>query len=230
MKSRRSHAAVVAWLRHFWPVALAIPVREQWRILAGATLGILLTAVIGQWLAPAGAAWLIAPVGASAVLVFGVPSSPLAQPWSVVGGNTVSALVGTACALLVPDTNLAAALAVALSIGAMMCARCRHPPGGAVALIAVLAPHPAWSFAAFPVLFNSVALVLVGVAFNSLTGRTYPHAHALEPTPLVPPQSSRLTRADLDAALKDYNQVLDVAPEDLVELLEHAQTVAYRRT
>lgn len=35
-------------------------------------------------------------MGASAVLVFGVPGSPMAQPWPLVAGNTVSALVGIA--------------------------------------------------------------------------------------------------------------------------------------
>jgi hypothetical protein len=55
------------------------------------------------------AAWLVAPLGASAVLVFAVPSSPLAQPWSVIGGNTLSALVGAACAHFIHDPAWAAA-------------------------------------------------------------------------------------------------------------------------
>ncbi len=43
------------------------------------------------------------PDGASAVLLFGVPSSPLAQPWSIVGGNVLSALIGVTVGMLVPD-------------------------------------------------------------------------------------------------------------------------------
>jgi CBS domain-containing membrane protein len=45
-----------------------------------------------------------------------------------------------------------------------------------------------------------------------------------------PVDANRFTRADLDAALQHYNQVLDVDPDDLVKLLQHAQAVAYQRT
>jgi hypothetical protein len=55
------------------------------RALAGAFVGILCTALLSGWLAPAAAVWLVAPIVASAVLVFTAPASPLAQPWSVVG-------------------------------------------------------------------------------------------------------------------------------------------------
>jgi CBS domain-containing membrane protein len=51
-------------------------------------------------------------VGASAVLVFAVPNSPLAQPWAVVGGNTVSALVGVLAVRWLGHSDLAAGLAV----------------------------------------------------------------------------------------------------------------------
>jgi CBS domain-containing membrane protein len=81
---------------------------------------------------------LVAPMGASAVLLFAVPASPLAQPWSIVGGNLVSATVGVACATWISDLVDAAALAIALAICAMFALRCVHPPSGAVALTAVL--------------------------------------------------------------------------------------------
>ncbi len=115
--------------------AQALSTREKFRASTGAALGILFSAVLAGWtLAGHGpgsqallAAALVAPLGASAVLVFAVPSSPLAQPWSVVGGNTVSALVGVACARWVPHAGMAAALAVGLAIAAMLALRCLHP-------------------------------------------------------------------------------------------------------
>lgn len=220
----------VAWLRRLFPASLTIPPREQWRIIVGAGLGILLTGALSRWCAPAGAAWLIAPIGASTVLAFAIPSSPLAQPWSIVGGNTLSALAGTVCAWLVPDLGLAAALAVSLAIGAMLLARCVHPPGGAAALLVVLSNHPSWSFVAFPVLFNSVLLVLAAMAYHSATGHTYPHRSTPEREPNSTADTNRFTRADLDAALLHYNEVLDVNPDDLAALLHHAQTAAYQRT
>ena len=85
-----------SFLASFWPARVRVNARERWRAVIGGGLGILVTAWLCRWgaspqtLGP----WLVAPLGASAVLVFAVPSSPLAQPWSVIGGNTLSALVG----------------------------------------------------------------------------------------------------------------------------------------
>ena len=128
---------------------------ERVRAVLGAVLGVLFAAGVSLWISPEPALWLIAPIGASAVLVFTAPASPLAQPWPVVAGNTVSALVGVACAHLLPLPLLAAALAVGLAISIMMLLRCLHPPGGAVALLMVLMHEQSWSFVLFPVLVNS---------------------------------------------------------------------------
>ena len=213
------------------PAVLRVDGRERLRATLGAGLGLFFTALLSHSLAPqAGqAAWLIAPMGASAVLVFAVPASPLAQPWSVIGGNTLSALVGMACVVLIPDSALAAAAAVGLAIGLMFALRCLHPPGGASALLVVLMQMHDPRFALFPVLTNSLLLVLAGVVYNSLTGRPYPHRQRAAPT--VPgPQTSSFTRADFDAALAHYNQVLDISQDDLEGLLRDAQLASWHRT
>ncbi|MDA8519370.1 HPP family protein [Acidovorax sp. NCPPB 4044] len=212
-----------------WPAPLFVDGRERLRMAAGCLLGMLVTGLLSRWMAdPWGLSpWLVAPIGASAVLVFGVPSSPLAQPWSVVGGNTVSALAGVACASLVSDPAAAGALAVALAIAAMVQLRCLHPPGGASALFAVLAHATHAQFALFPVLTNSLLLVAAGMAWHALTGKRYPHAPA-RPEPGAT-GAQRFTPADLDAALVHYNQVLDVSRDDLEALLHHAEAEAYRR-
>jgi len=220
-------ARIAPFLAAFLPAPVQVDARERWRALAGAGLGIVLTGLIARWwIGNAGAApWLVAPIGASAVLVFALPASPLAQPWAVIGGNTVSALVGALCAAWIPDLAAAGAAAVAIAIALMFALRCLHPPGGASALLAALS-GATWSFAFFPVLFDSVLLVLAGVLYNSLTGRRYPHAqrrHALPDTP------ARFSAADLDAALAHYNQVLDVSRDDLEALLHHAEAAAYQR-
>ena len=124
------------WLRGLWPAPLAIDGRERLRVIAGAALGMLVTALTCQSIgttAGSGWPWLVAPMGASAVLVFGVPTSPMAQPWAVVGGNMLSALVGIACARWIGQPALAAALAVAGAMALMFALRCLHPPGGACA-------------------------------------------------------------------------------------------------
>lgn len=118
--------------------------------------------------------WLVAPMGASTVLVYAVSSSPLAQPWPVIVGHTVSAVMGLLSALLMPQTEWAAALAVGAAIGAMYAMRCLHPPAGGTALLMVLSAPLPWSVALFPVAFNATLLVLSGVLYHRLTRHPYP--------------------------------------------------------
>lgn len=121
----------------------------SWRdaVLAGlgALLGIAFTGLIARFLTDAQFSLmplLAAPVGASAVLVFAIPASPLAQPRAVIGGNILSAVVGMACAILIAPQALAAPLAVGGAIVVMGLLGCLHPPGGAIALGAVLLGRP----------------------------------------------------------------------------------------
>lgn len=214
------------------PTALAIDRRERWRVVAGAWLGVGLVAMLAwHWPPAAGLPWLLAPLGASAVLVYALPASPLAQPWAVVGGNTLSALVGLLCTAWVPWPPLAAALAVAGAIAAMMAARCLHPPGGAVALLTVVAGIGDAGFALAPVALDSALLVACGLLYNPLTGRRYPHAQDL-PRP-APAEAGRrafdFSADDLDRVLARYNQVLDVPRDDLRDLLVQAEHEAGRR-
>src|SRR3569832_2422866 len=67
--------------------------------------------------------------GASAVLLFATPHSPFTQPWAVLGGQMVSALVGVACARYLPRPHLAAAVAVGLALLVIYYLHCLHPPG-----------------------------------------------------------------------------------------------------
>ncbi len=226
----RVTVSLKTWLRAFWPGPVAVDARERWRAIAGAAVGVVFTALLSRWLADPGGVnpWLVAPLGASAVLMFGLPASPMAQPWSVLGGNVLSALVGVACARWIGDATLAGALAVALAMAAMLSLRCLHPPGGAMALFAVLSHAVEFRFAWSPVLLNSVLLVLAGVAYNTATGRRYPHTQLPPRSPDGDPRS-RFKSADLDAALAHYNQVLDISRDDLEQLLQRAEMAAYRR-
>ncbi|MEK8050136.1 HPP family protein [Ideonella sp. DXS22W] len=217
---------------------MAIDRRERLRAAVGVAVGLMVAGALSRWLqgpwaGQAAGAWLVAPLGASAVLVFVLPASPLAQPWPVVGGNLVSALAGLAVMSLGGQhlwPPLAVALAAGLGVAAMMAARCLHPPGGGTAALMVLAGVSDWRFALFPVATNVLLLVAAGVAYNRATGRAYPHpdrpapaaAHADEPP-------VRFSEADIDRALARYNQVLDVPRDDLRALLEAAETESLRR-
>ena len=219
---------VPAWLRALWPAPLAIDRGERMRVVVGAALGVLLTAVLSQAFGGAGAtAWLVAPMGATTVLLFAVPSSPMAQPWAVVGGNFVSALVGIACARWVGPPALAAALAVSGAIALMLALRCLHPPGGACALLTALTGVTDPAFALFPVLVNSVLLVAAALVYQRATRQSHPHA--LPAVPKVSDAADSLIDADLDAVIARFNEVLDINREDLKVLLEDVQLQTYQR-
>lgn len=225
---------LTSWLAALRPAPLTVDHRERWRAALGGFIGILFTGLLcrwaeGTWLTGSALPWLVAPLGASAVLVFAVPGSPLAQPWSVVGGNTLSAVVGIGCANLIPDPALAGAVAVGLAIAVMFAGRCLHPPGGAMALLTSLGHVTHFSFAAFPACIDSTMLVLAGMAYNQLTGKRYPHAQhvAAAPAPGEPPP--RFSAQDLDAVLRRHNEVLDVSRDDLESLLRETEAQSYKR-
>lgn len=222
------------WWRAFRPGRTRVNTRERLRLVTGAFLGVVLTGWLCHLLgvsATPSLPWLIAPLGASALLVFATPASPMAQPWAVVAGNTLSALVGVASlqgVYLLGSPELAAGLAVAAAIAVMLALRCLHPPGGATALMMVLGGIGDPLFAFYPVMLNSVLLVLIGIAYNNATRRPYPHMQLAAEEHTLPGHGGQLD-ADLDAVLSRYNQVLDISRDDLKALLSETQLRAYDR-
>lgn len=204
-------------------------------MLGIALTGLLSRAVLG---AEAGLPWLVAPMGASAVLLFAVPASPLAQPWPLLGGNVISALIGLACAQWIDLPVLAAGAAVAAAIAAMFALRCLHPPGGALALTTALG-GPAivkhgYAFALTPVALNTFLLLLAALAFNKLCGRRYPHLgidhnNQHRTSDAKPSERIGVSPEDLDAVLKQYNQIIDVSRDDLEEIMLRTEMHAYQR-
>lgn len=231
---------MLSTLRRMLPDTQFVSKRERLRASSGALLGILVTGLVGSLaigLDPALPA-LIAPMGASAVLLFAVPASPLAQPWSILGGNTVAAIVGVSAGLLLADPFVAAALAISIAIGAMMTLRCLHPPSGAIALTAVLggpAIHDlGYTFVIWPVLGNSLALLALALIFNNVTGRRYPHMVKLAPVDHgtrdpAPIQRIGFSSEDLDEVLKEYDEFLDIDRDDLEAILRRTELRSYRR-
>lgn len=219
----------------FAPILAGANLPDRLLACLGGVLGIALTSAISFWALGDATSLplLVAPMGAAAVLVFAVPASPLAQPWSVVGGNIVSALVGVTAAKLVPVPHLAAGIAVGGAILAMSLLRCLHPPGGAAALTAVVG-GPAvlsagYGFAFVPVGINAVLLMLAGVLFHRFSGHSYPH----RPVPVAPraplPVESVPHPEDLDRALEDLGETFDVSKEDLDLLFQRVEHHANER-
>lgn len=150
---------------------------ERLRSVFGAFIGLMLVLSIAKYLGELTYVneWLMASLGASALLVFALPGSPMAQPWAVIAGNTLSALVGITCVHWIAEPLLALPMAASLSILGMFVLRCLHPPAAAVALIAVLGGITHYRYAFFPVLVDSILLILAGALYSNLTGKPYPN-------------------------------------------------------
>jgi CBS domain-containing membrane protein len=177
---------------------------------------------------------IVAPIGASAVLVFAVPASPLAQPWPVLGGNILSTLVGVAAVQMIPNVAIAAGIAVGGAILVMSILRCLHPPGGAAALTAVIGSqgiHDAgYAFAFAPIGINSIALVTLAMVFHRWTGHSYPHQPALPAAQIVETQTAAgFHLEDIEQALEEWPDSLDISRDDLDLLLARAELHAMKR-
>jgi len=131
---------------------------------------------IGGLFAIAVAAWLsslsdnlllMAPFGASCVLLFSLPSSPLSQPINLIGGHLVSSIVGILLYHLLPLEWWSLGLAVGLSISIMAVLRITHPPAGADPLVIFIGGF-GWEYLIFPVITGSVLLVLLAWVFHKL--------------------------------------------------------------
>ena len=170
-----------AWLKqisfYFGGDQPSVSWHERLRAGIGAFIGLMLVLAIAKYLGELNGVneWLMASLGASALLVFVLPQSPMAQPWAVVAGNTLSAIAGISINHLFTQPLLAMPAAAMLSIWGMFVLRCLHPPAAAVALIAVLSETMGFRYAFFPVFIDSVLLILAGAVYSNLTGKSYPN-------------------------------------------------------
>lgn len=228
--------------RLFAPILAGATLRDRLIACTGALIGIAATGILCGLALGFGPhlPLLVAPMGASAVLLFAVPASPLAQPWSIIGGNTLSALAGFLVAQFVTDPVLAAGTAVALAIAVMSFTRCLHPPGGAAALTAALGgPAVAsWGllFPLVPVGLNACILVALGLLFHRLLSRhAYPHVPAPQPVnthgtaDLPAPLRVGFRHEDVDAALAKLHETFDIDRDDLKQILQEVELQAITR-
>jgi CBS domain-containing membrane protein len=219
--------------RFFTPILAGATPRDRAVACLGALLGIALTGLVCALLVGRGPQLplLVAPMGATAVLVFAVPASPLAQPWPVIGGNTLSALCGYLVAQLVPEPVVAAGVAVALAIAVMSITRSLHPPGGAAALMTALGGPAVASWGALfplvPVGLNSCVLVALGLLFHRFSGHTYPHVQASVGEPSQP---AGFRHEDVDAALVRLHESFDIDRDDLEQILREVERQALLRS
>lgn len=208
-------------------IAYTVSEREHWISAAGGLLGLLAVGWISHRLLGAHAAVLVASsMGSTAVMLFAAPHGPMSQPWPLIGGHVISALIGVACVhWLGADLMLAAAVAVALSIAAMYSLRCLHPPGGATALGAVLGGETVhalgYGYAFSPILLNALIMLAVAVAFNyPFAWRRYPQVWC-KPRK-AKPEKAMIPHSRLVYALSQIDTFVDISEEDLQRIYELA--------
>ncbi|MDO4725277.1 MAG: HPP family protein [Comamonadaceae bacterium] len=217
------------------PAPTGIALKECLRIMGGCALSVGIVATLAQWLAQSQLElfWHGATLASSALLVFALPFSPMAQPWAVLMGSLLCTAVGMACSwLLGHNTVLAASLAVPLAIVAMIYLRAVHPPATSLALYAVLQHIHTPSVLLFPIGFNLLLLIAIAMAYNHATGRRYPHRQISSAAPDEASAQSKqlLTQTDVDQALARHNELLAISRRDLTKMLQKASGAAYERT
>ena len=216
-------------LAHLLPAMARPPLREALRAGLGGALALGLMAVLLERFRPETAGMmLIAPLGATAFLLFAVPNSPLAQPWPALVGNMLSALVATAVVMTGLPQPIDIILAIGGSFVAMALARAMHPPGAAVALWAVLAApviqEIGYAFVLTPVAVDSALLILAATIWNRATGRAYPFRLPIDaPSPPAPIRRALPPPEELETLLESLRLTANIGVEDLTRLLEELE-------
>lgn len=131
----------------------------------GGTLAIGVLGMIGKL---TGLPLLIAPFGASSVLLFAAPDSTFAQPRNLVLGHLIASAVGLTVFWFAGAGVWQAALAVGIAIAAMQLTKTVHPPAGADPLVIMLAGGMSAHFLILPILAGVLVLQLVALLFNNV--------------------------------------------------------------
>ncbi|WP_051685725.1 HPP family protein [Rheinheimera texasensis] len=200
------------------------------RVALAAFIALFLIAWVSlQVAAQTGAVFLLASMGASAVILFALPASPLAKPWNFIAGHLIPACIGLACAHLFTDIALMAATTIALVLFSMYVFECMHPPGGATALVPVIAAQtgqvPELTFLLCPVLLNLSIMAIA--AYLLRRTRWVPAGVHPVTTPAIP--LVQVAPADITEALNSMDTVLDIDEEQLLELFEKSKHYAQVR-
>lgn len=227
------------WCRSFVPAPFSARPVEWLRVALGVALSMLLVLPACAWLFGSALTLpLAAPAAASAVLMFAAPSSPFAQPWAVLVGSLLATLIGVAIGGSGLPAMLAAGSAGGLVIICLLGARCLHPPGAALALVAVVGSpeiHALGYSLLYPVAFNCALLIAVALIFNNLTGRAYPKPRASpvnvhHTRDALPSERMSFGEDDITNALADFGEYVDITRDDLAQLIKQTEKHALRRS
>ena len=144
------------------------PVFQKWQpfnSFLGGVVALSSLGILSNW---SGYELLVAPFGASTVLLFAIPKSPLAQPRNLVLGNLLGAVSAVTFVTFLGISPLVSGFAVASAIALGQRFRFLQPHAGAVALLGVLS-NASLLFALLPVLSGSLLLLVISVVFHRIS-------------------------------------------------------------
>lgn len=229
---------MLQFLRYLTIEPVSLSLKEKGIATLACFAAILLTGMLTDAYAGEYAAILIPSMGASAVILFVIPGSPLAQPWPFVGGQLLPALVGVTCAFYIPDIAISAALAVGLTVLLMTVLRCLHPPGAATTLAPILSgvhkPMPDFEFLLVPVGINVLLMLALALIINRLVlRRDYP-AQLPQSKPTTRHHPHKITLAgisltDVEQVTRDFEHFLDIGADELLQIFNRLQLLACQK-
>lgn len=211
----------------FGPGKSNVSLHEKIISAAAGLVGIgLIMAISQHFLDSQSLPWVVASMGASAVLLFAVPKGPLSQPWSFVAGHLFSAFIGISVARLITDPVMASAVAVSLAIFVMYLTRSLHPPGGATALTAVVGGSAitelGYWYMLTPIALNLIVMLIWALIINNLMpNRCYPNGikninkQKIIDETIGLKRPNMIHRSDLHEALTEMDVFVDVSEDDL---------------
>lgn len=153
---------------------------EHFKSAIGATLGLLL---VGGIAAVMDMPLMTAPLGATAVLLFGYPGSALTQPVNVFGAYLIGTIVGVLAARFLPHEWWVIAPAIGLCLFLMQTLRITHPPAGAIPVLTLTTPGDNHTL-----FFTLLLTCLVLLGFALLFHRVPPRRVFPAPHPGLPVQ------------------------------------------
>lgn len=227
------------FLRQFTIEPVSLSLKEKCIATLAGFSAILCTGLLTQLYSGDYTTLLVASMGASAVILFAIPGSPLAQPWPFLGGQLLSATIGVYCAFYIPQPILATALAVGMTIWVMLILRCLHPPGAATALAPIVSnAHPSGpdlGFLVVPVGVNVLFMLLLAIFINRLIlRRDYP-ARLSPPKRATPqqPQTDKLTGIslhDIREVTQGYDHFIDIGADELLQICSRLQLLRFEQS
>ena len=136
----------------------------------GATIGIILLQVLSE---SSNIDLLVAPFGATFVLVFALPESPLVKPKNIIGGYLIATVTGLVFYQFLGNNPYSLGLAFGISFVLMQLTKTLHPPAGSIPLL-IMFSKPDWSYIITPILVGVILILVYEKFYNFVLNKFKP--------------------------------------------------------